>query len=82
MLMKSLPVFKQFLVWVGVCIAIDSDYRVTDEGSLPEIVQYGPSSSFVFLLLPKDLIIIFIYYKDEKAPNKLCVSKLNQVVQS
>ena len=31
-------------------------------GSLPEIVQYGPSSSFVFLLLPKDLSIIFICY--------------------
>ena len=28
--------------------------------TLPEIVQYGRSSSFVFLLLPKDLTIIFI----------------------
>ena len=36
--------------------------RVINEGSLPEIVQYGPSSSFVLLLLPKDLTIIFICY--------------------
>ena len=35
--------------------------RITEilQLSLPEIVQYGPSSSFVFLLLPKDLTIIF-----------------------
>ena len=43
------------------CLAFAASFiRVTDEGSLPEIVQYGPSSSFVFLLLPKDLTIIFI----------------------
>ena len=38
-----------------------SRLKTAYEGSLPEIVQYGPSSRFECLLLPKNLTIIFIY---------------------
>ena len=47
--------------WENSWLSLPVLQRVIDEGSLPEIVQYGPSSSFVFLLLLKDLTIIFIF---------------------
>ena len=43
------------------CLAFAASFvRVTDEGSLPEIVQYDPSSHFECFPLPKGLTIIFV----------------------